>query len=228
MNSNIKVGRIVGALFLTLMIAYSIGAFVLIDPVLSGTDYLSGISTHRTRIMLGVVLELVNGFAYIGIAVLVFPLLKTYSETLALAYLAFRIVEFVMQIISDLSPLLLTSLSEFSAISASTDPSSLHYLGSQILALRHWANEMVFLNYALGAIIFYYWLFETNLVPRFLATWGLVAAPLILANVLLEIFGYKEVVLFGLIMGLNEIALGIWLLVKGFRSEVMMPPTGQI
>lgn len=228
MNSKTKVGRIVGALFLTLMIAYSIGAFVLIDPVLNSADYLSGISTHRAPVMLGIVLELVNGFAYIGIAILVFPFLKTYSESMALGYVVFRIVEFVMQIISDLSPLLLTSLSEIHAISESTDVSSLYYLGSELLALRHWANEMVFLNYAFGAIIFYYWLFKTNLVPRFLAIWGLVGAPLVIANVILEIFGYNQVVLLGLVMGVNEVVLGIWLLIKGFNTGVMMPSTGQI
>ena len=139
---------------------------------------------------------------------------------MALGYLAFRIVEFVMQIISDLSPLLLTSLSELPDVSESTDVALLYHLGSELLALRHWANEMVFLNYGLGAIIFYYWLLKTNLIPRFLAIWGLVGAPIVLVNVLLEIFGYNQVVLLGLVMGLNEILLGIWLLIKGFKVGV--------
>jgi hypothetical protein len=37
-------------------------------------------------------------------------------------------------------------------------------------------------------------------------------------NVLLEIFGASQIQLLGLVMGLNEIILGIWLLIKGFNS----------
>jgi hypothetical protein len=59
-----------------------------------------------------VLLELINAFAYLGIAMLMFPILKQRYESLALGYVGLRIIEFVMQILTDLSPLALLTLSE--------------------------------------------------------------------------------------------------------------------
>ncbi len=219
MKSNRDIGRIVGALFLTLMITYSIGAFVLIDPVLNSPDYLTDISTSRTQIIVGVLLELINGIAYVAIAVLVFPILKQLNESMALAYVGLRIIEFTMQIISDLSPLLLTELSQDFVTAGAPDDATFQALGALLQAQRYWANQMVFITYSLGALIFYYLLYRSRLIPRFLSVWGMIGAPLVLIGVLLEAFGFEPVVILGGQMGLNEIILGIWLIVKGFQSQ---------
>ena len=94
--------------------------------------------------------------------------------------------------------------------------SSFQTLGTLLLAERFWANEMVFIAYGLGAIIFYYLSYRLRIIPRFLSIWGLIGAPLVLINVMLEIFGFKTLQILGVQMGLNEIILGIWLIVKGF------------
>lgn len=221
METNKSTARIIGALFLTVMVSYIIGNSML-DPILSQQDVLNKISENKTQVLIGVLFELINGVAYIGIAVLAFTLLKQVNESLALAYVGFRIVEFVMQIISDLSPLLLTSISQDLTSVGTQDPSSFQALGSFLLAQRYWANQMVFLTYGLGAVIFYYLLFQSRLIPRWLSVWGLIGAPLVIISVMLEIFGFNPPLIMGAQMGLNEIVLGIWLLTKGFsQSEIV-------
>ena len=44
-------GRIVGVLFLTLMVTYTLGAVVFIQPVLDDPDYLVIISANKNRII---------------------------------------------------------------------------------------------------------------------------------------------------------------------------------
>ena len=80
MNSNRKTAIAVGVLIL---IAYS----------MLGTNNLD-------EKMLGMFLELVSGFSVIIIAILMFPLLKTHGENMALSYLALKVVEGVIMIVA--------------------------------------------------------------------------------------------------------------------------------
>ncbi len=89
MNSNRKTARIVGALFLTAMVTSILGAG-LIESVLDAPDYLTGVSANETLVIIGALLELVNGIAVVGIAVFMFPLFKKYSEALALGLRCFQ------------------------------------------------------------------------------------------------------------------------------------------
>ncbi len=221
MKSDIKTARIVGILFLTLMVSYSIGAFVLLDPNLNASDYLIRVSANRTQVIIGVLLELINGIAYIGIAVLMFPIFKQLSESMALGYVGFRVIEFAMQIASDIKSLSLLNISQEYMKAGATDASNFQALGTLLLAERFWANEMVFISYGLGALIFYCLLYKLKLIPRWLSLWGLIGAVLVLANIMLEIFGFSPIGILGIQMGLNEIVLGVWLIVKGFNSSVV-------
>lgn len=217
MDTTKKTGRIVGILFLTLMIAYTIGA-LLIDPILSSPNYLVEASESKSKLLIGVLFDFLNGVAYLGIAVLIFPILKKFSVSLALFYLGFRIIEFAMQIVSDMSPLFLITLSQDFVATNTLDTSSFQALGSVLLAQRFWANQMVFITYALGAIIFYYATYKLKIIPRFLSVWGLIGAPLVLVNVILDSLGISFGANLGLVMGLNEIVLGIWLIIYGFKT----------
>lgn len=218
MEATKKTGRIVGILFLILMIVYTIGTLI-IDPILNSPDYLAEASENRNDLFKGVLFELINGIAYLGIAVLLYPIFKKFSESLALLYLGFRIIEFTMQMISDMSPLLLITASQGFTETFIQDTSSFQALGSVLLAMRFWANQMVFLTYSLGALIFYYSAYHLKLIPRFLSIWGLIGAPLVIVNILLDSFNISLGVDLGLIMGLNEIVLGIWLVAKGFKTR---------
>lgn len=215
MNASRKTARMVGALFLTSNVAFLLGAAVFIEPTLSGPDYLGVVSANRTQVVLGVLLELINGLAYLGIAVLMYPILNRRFESMALGYVCFRIIEFVMQTLSDLSPLSLLRLSE-EFVSAGAPISSAYPVSSAVLiADRYWAFQMVAITLGLGAVLLYTMLYQTKLVPRFISIWGLTGAAAVLANTMLDLFGFPSGNL-GVIMLLNELFLGVWLIVKGF------------
>jgi len=110
MNSIRNIGRVVGGLFLTVMMTWSVG-YALIDEVLSAPDYLSNIYTSRMQLKIGVLLELIEVAAVIGIAAMMFPIFKKQNEPLAAMYLGFRIIESTILVVGAFSPLLLLTLS---------------------------------------------------------------------------------------------------------------------
>ena len=220
MNTNRKTARIVGALFLFSNVTFILGAVVFIEPILGAPDYLSQVSANRAQVVLGVLLELINGVAYLGIGVLMFPILKQRFESMALGYVGFRIIEFVMQTLSDLSPLSLLTLSEEFVRAGAPEASSFQALGTLLLAERSWAFQMVSITLGLGALLFYYTLYQSKLVPRFISIWGLIGAAVVLANTMLDMFSLTVPNL-GVLMLLNELFLGVWLIVKGFNSSAI-------
>jgi len=221
MNTNRKTARIVGALFLTVNVVFILGAVVFIEPILSAPDYLTLVTANRTQVILGVLLELINGIAYVVIAVLMFPILRQRFESMALGYVGFRFIEFVMQTLTDLSPLSLLTLSEEFVSAGAPEASSFQILGTLLLADRYWAFQMVSFTFGLSALMFYYMLYQSKLIPRWLSGWGLIGAAVVLANTTLDMFGLPPGNL-GVVMLLNELFLGVWLIVKGFNPSAIV------
>jgi hypothetical protein len=220
-----KIAIMVGAFFLLSNATFLLGAFGLVESILGSPDYLTLVSANRSQVVLGVLLEITNAVAYLGIAVLMFPLLKPRFESLALGYVGFRILEFVMQTLSDLSPLALVSMSEAFVDAGAPAGSSFQTVGTLLLANRYWAFQMVSILLGLGALLFYSMLYRSKLIPRFISAWGLLGALTVLTSTLLTMFAISispaiELVI-GLPMLLNELFLGVWLIVKGFNPAAV-------
>jgi len=219
---------LVGSAFLFSNIAFILGAIVMMESILGSPDYLSLISTNRAQLILGVMLSFANGLAYVGIAVLLFPILKRRLESLALAYVGFRVVEFITQIVADVSPLALLTLA-----GESHQAGTVQGLGTLLLAERFWAFQMFNLIFSLSALLLYAMLFRSRLIPGFISIWGLIAAALVLTNTVLGWFnpewGESLGMIAGLPMFLNEVFLGIWLIVRGFSpSAIAIQPARQL
>ena len=67
--------RLVGALFFMATVPFSLSVLIL-EPVISGHDILSRVSASEARVRVGILLELVNHIAVVGIAVVIYPVLK--------------------------------------------------------------------------------------------------------------------------------------------------------
>jgi len=223
MNSNKKIAMIIGVLFLIAMATSLVGGFWL-ESLISAPDYLDSLSTNKTQVILGVLLELINSIAVVGIAFMIYPIFKPHNESLALGYFGFRVIEAVILIVAVISPLLLVTLSQEYLVASITDASYFQSLGTLFIAVRaQLAGLLVPVFFSLGALVFYYLLYQSKLVPRFLSVWGLIAVVLLFGWNLLENFGIHISVgmVLALPMILNEITLGIWLIVKGFNPPAM-------
>jgi hypothetical protein len=225
-----KTARIVGALFLTSNVTFLLGAVALVEPILGASEYLTLLSEKGSQVILGVLLEFINGLAFVGIAALMFPILRQRFESMALGYVGFRVVEFIMQILGDISALSLLTLSEAFVSAGAPGSSAFQTLGTSLLAERAWAFQMLSLIFSVSGLMFYSMLYRSKLIPRFISVWGLIGAASVLVNTLFDLFGVGLGILgnLGVLMLLNELFLGVWLIVKGFNaSAITSPSAGQ-
>jgi uncharacterized protein DUF4386 len=225
MNISKRAARIVGVLFLTAMVASLVGGMVLLEPILHAPDRLVAVSENETQVLVGVLLELINGIAVVGIGVLMFPILKQHNENVALGYLGFRLVESVFCCVVVISPLSLISVSHAYLEAGALEASYLQAVGTLSIAERaSVANLLIPVFLGLGALLFYSLLYQSKLLPRYISVWGFIGAILILILNLLLTFNL-EVGSIGMIFALpiisNEIFLGIWLIAKGFNSSAI-------
>lgn len=217
MKSTKTTARIIGILFLTVMVTW-IAGFAFIEPVLSDPDYLTQVHQNRTRIIIGVLFEVLETAAVLSISVMISPVLKRYRENLARAYFGFRILESVLLIVIAICPLLIISLSQEFTGTAAPDVSLFQSIGAIILTVRTtWSQLILTFFYCLAAFILNFILYQTKLVPRFISLWGLIGVLIVLIHTLYYNFGFKPIPVLGMIMGINELVLGVWLIVKGFN-----------
>ena len=218
-------GRIVGILFFVVMLLWYSG-YATIGGVIDAPDYLATIYPNKVKVMTGVLYELLEAAAVMGITFLLFPILKRQSDTLAISYMGFRVFETAMLLLALLCALLLITLSQQYIEGGMTNPAYFETTGAILKETRiKWSLYILGLFHPLAALPLYYFLYKSKLIPRFISVWGFVAALWILIDeVILETFGLgfgriNGVPIAGIAMGLNEVVLGIWLLVKGFNEE---------
>jgi hypothetical protein len=211
--------RAAGALFVTATVAGVLSAALL--GIQNDPDSLVSVAANRNQIVLGVVLVVTMILAIIMIPAVLFPVLKQHDEALALGYVATRIVEAVTLLPAAVSPLLLVALSaEYTGAGA---PDAAHFgtLRALILSYEDLGLPIGTTVFSVGALILNYLLYRSNLVPRAISVWGLVGAALYLVDGLLVMF---DLVVQSSVLGvtmaapiaLNEMALAVWLIIKGF------------
>ncbi len=220
-----KTATIVGVLYITGTIA-GILSVVFTGPVLNAPDYLVKISAHENRLITGALFLLVMGLALAMIPVLMFPVSKKYNEVLALGYVVFRgALETITYIGMALGWLLLLTLSKAYVQAGAPDVSGFTAVGS-FLSDSKMIASVTTVVFILGALMFYSLLYQSRLVPRWISGWGLIAAVPYLAAGLLVIFsviGHMSAAdtLLRMPLGLQEMVLAVWLIVKGFNSPAM-------
>ena len=118
---------------------------------------------------------------------------------------------------------MLLSLSQEFFNSDSSDPAYFQTLGNLLRTGRDFMNHVVMiLALSIGGLMFYYILFQSQLIPQWLAIWGFIGALLSISASLLLVFKLttiKTPLYLGLNvpMALQEIVLGFWLITIGFN-----------
>jgi hypothetical protein len=212
--------RFVGLFILITYIGLILGGIIL-APILGATDILAVAFPNATTLLIGSVIEIGNAVGVLGIALFMFPYLKKKKGTLALWYVGIRICEAMLSAIATTSRLALIDISEAYLDAGSPSDPIYQTLADIALANYHWAHEMLTVFFILGALLFYFILYRTEIVPKFISIWGFIAVvSLIIMNLFAPMLG-DIAIIFGLPIMSNEIFLGIWLIAKGFNSSAV-------
>ena len=189
---------------------------------MGGRDYLTAASAHPDRLATGVLLELVMAVAVLSIAVVIYPVLRRGTERLAMGYVVARSLEAVVYIVGATGLLILITVSE--KYVAANDHAAFAALGQLIRAERDWAGHAILdaAVFSVGALVLNAAFLPVPSRPRWLSLLGLAGAAAYLAAGLLVMHGLQPLstpqVVLEVPLGLQEIALALWLIVKGFSS----------
>lgn len=228
MQSSLRTARTVGVLFLVSYVVFITGS-ALLTGTLDPSTGLATIHLNGTQVIAGVLLQFVNDAAVIGIAVLLYPFLKRYGESLALWYVGLKIIEAGAYLLARVMTLSLITVSEKYAAAAAGDAPNFEGLRSVMLGGIYWAGQMGTVAFIFGGIALYGLLYRSSLVPRFISAWGLIAVVLLIpANVLAPdpSGDFQPAMLLFLPMVLNELFLAVWLIAKGFTYAADDPALG--
>jgi uncharacterized protein DUF4386 len=221
-GTNRKTAIFVGVLYI-LGTVTGILSLVFTGPVLESLDYLAQVSANPNQIVIGALFVLTMGLVLAMVPVMLFPILKRYNEVLAVGYVLFRGgLEAVMYLALVIGWLFIPLISQAYIKASAADASYLQSLGDFVLEAHNQIGHVLTIVFILGALMFYYVLYRSKLVPRWLSGWGLLAAiPYFVSGVLglltlLSPMSTLQMVLV-LPLAIQEMVLAVWLIVKGFN-----------
>lgn len=205
----------------------------IVKPYFGAPDYLIKVSGNANPVILGALFVLAMGLSLAMIPILMYPILKRQNETLAIGYVVFRgALETATYIITAFCWILSVALGRKVVQTGANDP-TLFAIGGALTDLGA-ASVITTIFFITGALMFYFLLYKSRLVPHWISVWGIVAALPYMASGLLVLFGAvgsgstAETVLI-LPMFVQEMVLAVWLIAKGFNAnaiENLSDPSG--
>jgi hypothetical protein len=193
------------------------------DVVDDPTGYISG-PRSNTALLWGSWLEVITAVACVGTAVALYPVTRRVSRTAAIGFVTSRVVEATLILVGVMSLLSVVTLQDQFAGATGAQAEALGVTGEALVAMRQWTFLLgPGLIAGINALFLGTALYRGRLVPRIIPTIGLIGAPIILLSATATIFGgWAQTSSVGALCALPiavwEFSLGVWLVVKGFKS----------
>ena len=214
MNSNRKKATAAGVLYLLTFV--SIPTLALYSSV-HGPNYIMGPGLD-TSVIIGGILEIIVALTCIGSAVALYPVLKKQNEGMALGLVGSRILEAGTIFAGVMFLLTVVTMRQNSAGADAL-------VTSRTLVTMYDRMFLIGQSFlpAVNDILLGFLLYKSGLVPRGLSLIGLIGGPVLIVGDILVLFGYigqhdPSTGLFALPVAVFEFSLGIYLIVKGFKS----------
>jgi hypothetical protein len=205
-------------------IALAIPAMVLFDKATNAQGIaakLARIAAHASDIRIVVVLTLLTCIAAFVLALALYRITRDEDYELAVLALTCRVGEGVLGAISILATLGLLWLGTAAGANA-PDLAAAHMLGAFLFKVQGWNTTVAATFFAVSSTLFAYLFLRGRIVPVSLAWLGVVASVLLVVGLPLQRAGFFGGQGFGLMwlpMAIFELALGLWLLIKGVAAQ---------
>lgn len=219
--------RVVGFLYLIQMATGVFGQAFVRDQLIVRSDpsrTAQNIIEHERLFRFSIAGDLIT---YTGVIVLVwafYVLVRPINKNLALLAVLFRLAENAVLCVATVSSLVVLKLLSGAESFTAFEPAQLHSLVSLAIGVQGVGMNVGFILLGLGSAVFAYLLLKSCYVPGILAAWGIFAS-LLLTAATLAIIVFPSLGRIGMIymmpMGLYEVGLGLWLLIKGITPPPM-------
>lgn len=218
--------RVAGVTFL-FYIAVALTSMMLDTRSTSGDTILARLTTlaqHTTEARLGIVFGLLSGLSAVVLAVTLRAITRDQDPDIATVGFAFRLGEGLMGFlpIPTLGLLWLAANRPEGTLA----PVAVDSIGMFLLQLGNWQVTIASLLFAIGSTAFAWLLLRGRIVPAWIAWPGLAGSALIAAALVARMVGIGGVwlpVLWGVLL-VYEVALAIWLIVKGAAMPAKRQP----
>ena len=214
-------------LFQLLGAAFFVQAFM---PLVSGLIFksfeakenisltMSNIANNTSTIYGTIILWILTAIVIIVLGVSLYQAVSHVNKTMAMIALSFYLFEAALVAIGQTFVFGLVNASQ---LYLSSGDAGLLTLGDVLLSCRHFAGEIAMIPFGLGAIPFYYLLMKNGTIPKWLAIWGLITAPLILVGIPLTTFGVAVPLALFVPYIPFEFFTGIYLLIKYRKRPIL-------
>ena len=206
----------IGVIYLLGMVV-GIGGNILIQSILGASDPLAAVGASRTLIAVGAMLWLLAVAGDAAHGILMFPVLKQFSERLAFGYFGARIMDAVF--VGVMALLILFQIPLANEYLKGGASETVQALSAVFTQAQLYSYHFGMLTVGVAGLMLCYLFYKTQLVPRFLGVWGLVGYAVIFGGSVLEVLGFNLNSIHTIPGGLWELFIGVWLIVKGFSAS---------
>jgi Domain of unknown function (DUF4386) len=226
MNSQRRLSVALGVAFLFQATTSLMSGMILMSLIVSGNidQSMINIARHAALMRANFLGDLITAVGVIALGVLLFVLLRKHGEILALIALGCYMLEVALGAVSKIPAFTLLRISQEYA--SKGRPGDLQILGNLALETMNFGFGLLMLPFCIGAILFYYLLYKSHVIPRILSVWGLISVPVVLVATVLVIAGYKVPFLVYVPYVPFEWVVGAWILIAGLKvtAEVKLEP----
>lgn len=219
MESTRPIARTTGVLLIIALVSSPVAAAVM--PAITGEDYLAGVASHPLRMAAAALGYLIAAVTSVGIAVSLYPLLKPRHTALAMGAVVFRTVEAVFYTVGVVTLLTIGSLARNVAAGEASNRSATQSIADALVSIHDHASAGAVFAFCIGGFMYYVAMWRARILPRWLTGWGALAVVALEIAVVLAIVGDAPVtgyVALAAPIGVQELVMGVWMLVKGFSA----------
>ena len=178
-------------------------------------DAMNGIAGNITGAYIGIFLQVITAIVIIVLGTALYQAGKHISQTLAIIAFGLYLTEAVIHIVNQI---IVVALAEISRLFLISGDASLVNMGTILYAARDFCGGITMMPFGLGAIMFYYLIMKSNVIPKWLGLWGLISVPFILVGWTLEAFNVSlPFVLYAPYVPWEWVA-GIYIFIKSLRE----------
>jgi hypothetical protein len=216
----VRKATLISGVFYIATFVFSIPALGLYKGVLDDPNFVLGAGSSH-GVLWGGLIEVLTGLTGIGTAAVLYPVLKRHGGGRAVGFVVSRTLEAAMIFSGVLAVLAVYTLrQDFTG----GDTASLTTTAHALVAIKDWTFLLgPGVMPAINALCFASLLYQSRLVPRWIPTLGLIGAPMLLASSTATLFGaFDQVTTTSMLLALPiatwEMSIGIYMIVKGFKS----------
>ncbi|MDQ3808663.1 MAG: DUF4386 domain-containing protein [Chloroflexota bacterium] len=221
-----KTAIAIGVIYLVGM-AVGIGGNILILSILSASDPLAAAAASSMLLAIGGLLWLIAVAGDAAHGILMFPVLRQFSERIAFGYFGARIMDAVF--VGVMALLILFQIPLANEYLKAGANETFEVLSAVLMQAQLYAYHFGMITLGFAGLMLCYLFYKTQLVPRLIGVWGMIGYAVILGGSVLEVAGINLNSMHTIPGGLWEVFIGVWLIAKGFSfAPVTSEPTASL